>query len=401
MRNKLTFTAIALAALMTACNSKNNSTVVPTSVELPGTVDKEAFAANIESISVMNLQMDDKWSLAGYQHLAFADNYTYMVENRGLELLCFDNKTGEKISGRTIKGNGPGEINYLSSIFCIGDTLCVCDHKRVIGQYNQKCAFLGRKFELDESFMNYIILRLSNGGYALVTPFSFASDTTPALYLTDSQFNVKSKHFTVPQSNFFISFGPAPDYYANGDTVRFFVMYDNHLFTVYGETEQSIEFVLPNPMTLKIVKEMIDNDNFFNLYEYDGNFNGLGESGKFVTFIYSYDKSRYRLLLDKRTNNVVSIKIDEDFEESATGLLLNLFKKAEVFQTDGKYLYAKCKNSDIANILDGHDDLLDARLQKTRAEYRAYLEQNADYIKSLEPEERDAASILLKIKLKD
>ena len=97
----------------------------------------------------------------------------------------------------------------------------------------------------------------------------------------------------------------------------------------------------------------------------------------------------------------MSIKIDEDFEESATGLLLNLFKKAEVFQTDGKYLYAKCKNSDIANILDGHDDLLDSRLQKTRAEYRAYLEQNAEYVKSLEPEERDAASILLKIKLKD
>ncbi|MBO7476793.1 MAG: hypothetical protein J6U04_02525, partial [Salinivirgaceae bacterium] len=96
-----------------------------------------------------------------------------------------------------------------------------------------------------------------------------------------------------------------------------------------------------------------------------------------------------------------SIKIDEDFEESATGLLLNLFKKAEVFQTDGKYLYAKCKNSDIANILEGHDDLLDARLQKTQAEYRAYLERNADYMKDLEPEERDAVTVLLKIKLND
>ena len=399
MKNK-TLTIAAICATMMACNSNKTETAVSTSIELPGTVDNESFAANIESISVLNLQMDDKWSLVGYQRLAFADNYTYLLVTRGLDLLCFDNKTGEKISGRTIKGNGPGEINYLNSIFCIGDTLCVYDNKRIIGQYNQKCAFLGRKCELDESFTNYSLLRLSNGDYAMITPFSFESDTTPALLLTDSQFNVKSKHFTVPQSNFFISFGPAPDYYVNGDTVRFFVLYDNHLCTVYGETEQCTEIVLPNPMTLKIVKEMIGVDNF-NPFEYDGNFSGLGESGKFVTFIYSYDKTRYCLMLDKRTNNIVSIELDEDFEDSATGLMLNLFKKAEVFQTDGKYLYAKCKNSDLAKLLEGHDDILDARLKKTQAEYRSYLEQNAEYVKSLEPEERDAASILLKIKLKD
>lgn len=400
MRNKLTFTAIAVAALMTACNSNNNSTVVPTSVELPGTVDNEAFAANVESISVMNLQMDDKWSLVGYQRLAFADNYTYMLVTRGLDLLCFDNKTGEKISARTIKGNGPGEINYLNSMFCIGDTLCIYDHNRVIGQYNEKCAFLGKKCELDESFMNYSLMRLSNGDYAMITPFSFSSDTTPVLLLTDSQFNVKSKHFTAPQSNFFITFGAAPTYYANDDTVRFFVLYDNHFYTVGGEKEQSLEFVLPNPMTLKIVKEMISDDNF-NPYEYDGNYSGLGESGKFVTFIYNYDKTRYRLLLDKGNNSVVSVNLDEDLEDSATSFIINILKKAEVFQTDGKYIYANCKNADIAGFLEGHDDILDARLKKTQAEYRAHLERNADYIKSLEPEERDAASILLKIKLKD
>ena len=399
MKNK-TLTIAAICATMMACNSNKTENAVSTSIELPGTVDNESFAANIESISVLNLQMDDKWSLVGYQRLAFADNYTYLLENRGLELLCFDNKTGEKISGRTIKGNGPGEINYLNSIFCIGDTLCVYDNKRIIGQYNQKCAFLGRKCELDESFTNYSLLRLSNGDYAMITPFSFESDTTPALLLTDRQFNVKSKHFSVSQTNVIISFGLAPDYYVNNDTVRFFVMYDNHLYTVCGDTEQSIEFVLPNPLTKKIVKDLIGNDNF-NPFDYDGNFAGLGESGRFITFRYNYDKNPYILLLDKRTFNVVSINIDEDLDDSASSLIINLFKKAEVFQTDGKYLYAKCKNSDLAKLLEGHDDILDARLKKTQAEYRSYLEQNAEYVKSLEPEERDAASILLKIKLKD
>ena len=399
MKNK-TLTIAAICATMMACNSNKTENAVSTSIELPGTVDNESFAANIESISVLNLQMDDKWSLVGYQRLAFADNYTYLLENRGLELLCFDNKTGEKISGRTIKGNGPGEINYLNSIFCIGDTLCVYDNKRIIGQYNQKCAFLGRKCELDESFTNYSLLRLSNGDYAMITPFSFESDTTPALLLTDRQFNVKSKHFSVSQTNVIISFGLAPDYYVNNDTVRFFVMYDSHLYTAYGDTEQSLEFVLPNPLTAEIVKDLIGNDEF-NPFEYDGIFYGLGESGRFVTFKYNYDKTRYGLILDKRTNSIVSIELGEDFEESTTGLMLNLFKKAEIFQTDGKYLYAQCKNKDLASILEGHDDLLDARLKKTQAEYRAYLEQNAEYVKSLEPEERDAASIMLKFKLKD
>ena len=106
-------------------------------------------------------------------------------------------------------------------------------------------------------------------------------------------------------------------------------------------------------------------------------------------------------MLDKRTNNVVSVSFSEDFEESATGLMLNLFKNGDVFQTDGKYLYAKCKNSDMASILEGHDDLLDARLKETQAQYRAYLERNADYMKGLEPEERNAANVILKIKLKD
>ena len=55
----------------------------------------------------------------------------------------------------------------------------------------------------------------------------------------------------------------------------------------------------------------------------------------------------------------------------------------------------------MAEILEGHDDLLDARLQKTQSEYRAYLESNAEFIKDLNTDERDAASVLLKIKLKD
>ena len=399
MNHKLLSIA-ALCATMMACNSSKTETTIPTSVELPGTVDNEAFANNVESISVMNLQMDDKWSLASNRRLAFADNYTYLLVPRQLDLLCFDNKTGEIISSRTIKGNGPGEINYLNSIFCIGDTLCVYDHNRIVRQYDQKCAFLGKICELDESFMNYNMLRLSNGDYAMVSTVNTTSDTSAAVLMTDNQFNVKSRHFKSPQCFIIISFGSAPFNYVNGDIIRLFLMYDNHLYTICDNTEQSIELVLPNPITQDNIGEIMAGDPP-RPNDYDGLYSGLSESGRFISFSYNYDKKRYCLMLDKRTNNVVSVSFSEDFEESATGLMLNLFKNGDVFQTDGKYLYAKCKNSDMASILEGHDDLLDARLKETQAQYRAYLERNADYMKGLEPEERNAANVILKIKLKD
>jgi len=387
----------ALCATMAACNS-NTETALPTSVVLPGTVDNEAFVSNVESISVMNLQMDDKWSISDKQKLAFGDNYTYLFVTGDFELLCFDNQTGEKISGRAIRGNGPGEITFLSTMFCIGDTLFVYDSHRVLGQYNHKCAFLGKKCELNESFMNYRLLRLGNGDYAMIKLADAIPDT--ALLMTDNQFNVKSKHFTTQQTSIFVFPGAAPTYYTNNDTVRLFIMFDDHLYTVYGDTEQSLEFVLPNSLTSKIANEKMYSGNF-NPYDYDGNYSGLGESGRFITFQYRCDKMQYCLLLDKHTYNVVSINLDEDLEDSAVGFIIKLIKNAEVFQTDAKYLYAGCKNSQMAEILEGHDDLLDARLKKTQAEYRAYLERNADYIKGLEPDERDAATVLLKIKLKD
>ena len=59
------------------------------------------------------------------------------------------------------------------------------------------------------------------------------------------------------------------------------------------------------------------------------------------------------------------------------------------------------QNHDLAEIFEADEKNLDDRLKKTRAEYRAYLERNADYINGLDPDERNSATVLLKIKLKD
>ena len=90
---------------------------------------------------------------------------------------------------------------------------------------------------------------------------------------------------------------------------------------------------------------------------------------------------------------------DGDDEGNVPNYLYRIFSTMEVLYSDGEYIYAKCKNACVAKLFDGNDDLLDARLKKTQAQYRAYLERNAAYIKDLEEEERDAANVILKIKL--
>ena len=395
MRNKLTFTAIAVAALLTACNSNNNSTVVPTSVELPGTVDKEAFAANVESISVMNLQMDDSWTITDYPKLAFADNYIYISEETRFRLACFDRQTGEKLSDRIIKGRGPGEITFLSTTFCIGDTICVCTGKN-IKQYDHNLNYLGDLYEFDMDMQGYQPVRLNNGNYALLnSPFTITLDAAPGIFLTDKSFNIISEYLIAQP--FFMN--RTPTYYVKGDTVRCFLSFDNYIYSLCGDTEQNIELIVPNPLTLEAINDA--QNAFANAFEYDGMFGCLCESGQFIVFAYRCNQYEYTAMLNKRTNSVVSIVDNQEPSVSTTDFVVDFFKKTNIIQTNDNYIYTKCNIRNMNKMLEGHDDLLDARLRETQAQYRTYLERNAEYLKGLEPEERDEAKVILKIKLKD
>ena len=393
MNHKL-LTIAALCATMMACNSGNNTTST-TQVELPGTVDEDAFAANVESISVMNLQMDDAWTIADYRRLAFADNYIYISEPRQIRLACFDKKTGEKLSDRIIKGRGPGEITLLSTTFCIGDTICVCTGKN-IKQYDHDLNYLGDLHEFDMDMQGYQPVRLNNGNYALMnSPLTMALDSAPGIFLTDKSFNVISK-YSIAQPSFMEI---TPTHYVKGDTVRCFLSFDNHLYSICGDTEQTIELIVPNPLTLEAI---IDDPNAFaKAFEYDGMFGVLCESGRFIVFEYHYNHDDYTAMLDKRTNSVTSIVYNKEPAVSTTDIVVDFFKKTNIIHTYDNYIYAECKIRNMNKMLEGHDDLLDARLRETQSQYRTYLERNAEYLKGLEPEERNEANVILKIKLKD
>jgi hypothetical protein len=154
--------------------------------------------------------------------------------------------------------------------------------------------------------------------------------------------------------------------------------------------------VVPNPSTPKIAGEIFSKGEHSRMNDYDG-FWGLAGSGRFIVLRYRIDKEPYIAMLDKRTNNVVSLSAPS----RTTAIINYIFWSADIIKTDGRFIYATFPNLDLGQIFDAVDKKLDARLKKTQAEYRAYLERNADYIKGLEPEERDAANVLLKIKLKD
>ena len=393
MKTKLLSIA-ALCATMMACSSGSNSnTTVTDRVELPGTVDNEAFANNVESISVMNLQMGDDWSLVQFPELAAGDNYFYVLEYSQFRLISFDKQTGDRVSARTIKGNGPGEITSLTTMFCLGDTICFQGSWYKVLAYDQNCNFLGKIHEFEEGFFGYKICPLASGGFALISP-QHPRDVK-SLLVTDKSFNTISEHFQTPIFRMFVNPTPSAPYFVNGDTARFFYCCDNHLYTLRGDSEQCIEFVMPKPLTPEIATKESD-----KMFEYDGLFGDLSGSGRFVHFSYNLGKARYSSMLDKNTNSVVSINYNE-LGQGTSKLVLDFFKKGAIMLTDGKYIYSVCKNRRMAEILEGHDDLLDARLRETQAQYRAYLERNAEYIKGLDEDERAAANVILKIKLKD
>ena len=393
MKNNILSIA-AICATMMACNSQNEIT---NRVELPGTVDNEAFAANVESISVMNLEMGDDWAFVRFPWMAIGDNYIYILDGSQSRLSCFDRHTGDKLAARTINGNGPGEFQYMSAIFCNGDTLCIYDSKGNILQYDPKISFLGKLYEFGADYSYFRPYRLASSNYAWVT----SNGGNPSIILTDNHFNILSQHFPLLENRFTIALGYT-SCYSVGDTVRCFLAGENRIFELCGETEKYIELIVPNPLPQEVVEQIrshtVDSRKAF---EYDGMFGNLVESGRFISFVYNFNGKRHTSLLDKHTNSVVSISADGGTADIAAEIIVGFFTNTMIFQSDGEYIYSKVNNSRLAELLEGHDNLLDARLKKTQAEYRAYIERNADYLKGLEPEERDVANILLKIKLKD
>ena len=389
----------AICVTMMACNK----TEISNRIELPGTVDIEAFAANVESISVENLQMEDNWAFMELMAISLSDNYLYMIENTKLQLTCFDRKTGEKLSDRTIMGNGPGEIVEMKSLFCIGDTLCIYDEKGNILQYDNNCKYVGKKHEFSNISWRYNLTRLDNGNYAFVSITNpDADDSNPAMMLADKDFNIISKHFDVPQAQISIING-IDGYYVVGDTIHAIFLYGCKLYTLNGDTEQVTDLVVPNPITPEKANELFISDDFTTLYNYDGSFFVNGGSGRFLMFSYHIGDDQYITMDDYHTNKATSILVSNvvDNIESTAGIVCNLLFKATPVKSADGYFYLKIKNSDLAYLLEDHDNLLDSRLKATQASYHTYLERNAEYIKGLDENERNEANVMIKIKLKN
>ena len=389
----------AICATMMACNKTETSN----RIELPGTVDTEAFAASMESISVVNLQMEDNWALMDMMAISLSDNYLYMIENTKLHLTCFDRQTGEKLSNRTINGNGPGEIISLNSMFCIGDTLCIYDEKGNILQYDNDCRFIGKMHEFSDLSYRYNILRLDNGNYVFVSITNPDSDdNNPAMMLADKDFNIISKHFDVPQAKISMFSGVEPCYVV-GDTIRTIFVFGCKLYTLSGDTEQVTDLAVPNPITPEKANELFANDGYMEVETYDGGFSTICGSGSYVFFFYHIGDEQYMTMANYHSNKATSILASNVSNnlESAASIVSNLILNSGPVKNADGYCYLRMPNCNMAKLLEGHDNLLDARLKATQASYRAYLERNAEYIKTLEPEELDAVNVLLKIKLKD
>ena len=395
--NLKTFAITAICATMMACSSSNKP--IYKRAEIPGTVNKRAFADKVESISVLNLQMDDDWTLSYISKLAFADNYIYMIGSSQWILMSFDRKTGKKLAGRTIKGNGRGEVLGFHPPFCIGDTLCVYDCKGVIHQYDHKTHYIGKLHEFSNISYEYCLVRLASGNYAFVPNVFNTIDT--AIMLADKDFNITSAHFSAPKFDS-QTFDANPTYYVEGDTLRAYFTDDCHIYTLYGSREQITELVMPNPVTPEKSEKLSNSGGMsVDIGKHYDSFHCLSGSGRSIFIKPTVGRRKYLSFIDKYTDEVVSAPAGKSKKPAAAAdLVVNIFKQMDIFHSDGKFIYAQFRNADLAKILN-QNNLLDTQLKRTQASYREFLKRNADYVKGLEPEERDAAKVILKIKLKD
>ena len=288
-------------------------------------------------------------------------------------------------------------------MFCIGDTLCIYDEKGNILQYDNGCRFIGKMHEFSDLSYRYNILRLNNGNYVFVSITNPDSDdNNPAMMLADKDFNIISKHFDVPQAKISMFSGVEPCYVV-GDTIRTIFVFGCKLYTLSGDTEQVTDLAVPNPITPEKANELFANDGYMEVETYDGGFSTICGSGSYVFFFYHIGDEQYMTMANYRSNKATSILASDVSNnlESAASIVSNLILNSGPVKNADGYCYLRIPNCTLAKLLEGHDNLLDARLKATQASYRAYLERNAEYIKTLEPEELDAVNVLLKVKLKD
>ncbi len=353
---------VSLMAL--SCNSCNNSYSADNEIDIilpEKNADESEFVKHIKNVEIINLQMDSNYVYTDVSDLRVSDNYYYFI-SKGLQLTCYEKATGKLMFSRSVQGRGHGECAQANSYFTSGDNIVINAQGRLLSYncFGDFCGILNA-----ETCSSYVLP--INNGYICCDFRGTYYDRDHCLTLLDSSFNVLGSYFKIPNeykalATYGIS-NTSPDRYVFNDTLHFIYQFTYRLYSFpNGKTyhfipskpipEDKIKKLSDVRDLFEFVNELEENKNAIQLYD-------LGEVENYMTFVYNLGPTtRYRVLIDKRNNNVYSIGNNRDNYDTSLDVWAVMLC-SQVLYCDGKYLYAKAHRN-AYKFLDRHAQCLDS-----------------------------------------
>lgn len=363
----LTIVCLIMVSLMaSSCNSSNNSYSADNEIDIilpENNADESEFVKHIKNIEIINLQMDSNYVYTDVSDLRVSDNYYYFI-SRGLQLTCYEKATGKLMFSRSVMGRGHGECAQANSYFTSGDNIVINAQGRLLSYncFGDFCGSLTNK-ELGSTY----ILPLKDG-YVSCELSGSLYDMDRCVTLLDSSFNEKGNYFKIPSKyklfgRYHIS-STSPNIYVFNDTLRFIYQFTYRLYSFpEGKT---YHFISPKQIPKAEVDKLSDVSglhDFINSLEDIGcntTLIDLAEVQNYITFRYLTAglQEQYKILIDKRNNDVFSIRIERDDYETSLDVWAVMLG-SQVLYCDGKYLYAKAHRN-AYKFLDRHAQCLDS-----------------------------------------
>lgn len=390
-------TQIVLVIMMTSChhNIKSFDDYIAHKTINMSEMTDTSYIDYIESVSVINLEVDSDWVYFSYPFLIINEWGTVYIDKDTYNMLTFG-PNGKKLSSKFIKGRGPGECITIGNIFPKGDSICIYDQATAkINVYDFQGKFLG-VLNKNTLVVADEVYPLSDGMFAGVS--FYPSSTVPKperkvdyVTLYDNHFEQLSNYLTLPSyySNTSTQIGNTSSVFLYQDTLRFMLPY-NHLF--FSFTADSLECRYDFVSKHEIPSEVF-NRNDFDLMSFEFHqelakngwarmCSNLAETSRFISFRYDAGGFNFRVLIDKTNDKEVSITapIKIYFEKapealSTVQLWKHVIHSAITLYSDEDYLYASVGCSlfwTLKTYKSSHDD----RLRDLYNQMKSYVEGN-------------------------
>ena len=306
-----------------------------------------------------------------------------------------------KLSSRILKGRGPGEIISVRSLYCDSDTVCIFDDNCAkIKKYDYRCHYIGTINH--NPVPGEDVVSLGNDRFVVISKSGYPQDNNG--FRSDKRYvaTLVPKEFYNENS----SWGSTRKYFAYNGCLHFLYEMGFELYSLCGDKEKCLyRFITPNPIPNKIIrkggKEIFD--AIFN-----GGYNSFifnfSETDRYILFRLDYNDAIYNIMLDKYRNDEVSA-ISSDVKESDS---YNSNQLWSIIVTNAQLKYTDVNNNEIYYLLKitvplfvGQNiNYADEIQKKLFLDSKLWIDNNINYVKTMEQEEYGNTNILVRLKLK-